>query len=1000
MVWGDIEFSVLGAVRVHRGGTAVAVGPPQQQALLVALALRADRVVATHELIASVWGEEAPDSALASLRTYVWRLRHALEERDSPPRLLVSQRDGYRLAIPPLAVDVHRAERLAAEASRAREEGAEDECGRLLTEAVQLWRGAPLAGVPGPFAEQYRVRCEELRLGLLEELFECDLRADRYASLIPDLTDYTHEQPLRERPYGFLMRALVARGRQADALAVFTRARQVLSTELGISPGAELATLHQRVLDGDPLLHPVLRERAAVGRDPSEQVPVHEEPKPSPAGDPAPLVGRPAQLLSDTSDFIGRAEHVEDLCRVLADPARASLPVALISGMGGIGKTTLALRVAHRVKENYPDGQLYADLRGSGLDPADPGTVLRSLLCALGVPVNAVPATTEDRARLFRTMLDGRRMLILLDDARDTAQVRPLFPGSAGCGVIVTSRARAVGIPTPAAVALDAFGTAEAVGLLAAIVGAGRVAAEPDAVVELVTACGHLPLAVRIVAARIAARPHWQIATMTRRLTDERRRIGELRVGDMAMGAVFELGYHQLSEAQARAFRLLAPVARPGIGLEAATAALGLDECDAEDLLESLVDAAMLEAPQPGRYRYHDLVRAYALQLQESPGDCNAETCVPALASLLDHLLAGACAAFQCMVPGDAAETFLTVTPGSGPVFADLAQARAWVTAEFECLTNAVMLAAQSPAGAGTRTLRVAADVLIALTPFGKDIPYKELAVAAARLAEAAVRRGDDHAAGRAFFVCGNAALQNAQLEEAAMLARRAAEACERAGDLVILRQTLNDQGLIAQLLQRYEGAVRSYDQAVDLARRLGQLSGELVSSLNAAQAKLHTGRAEEALLVCEEALEALREVGDQYGVAYALYVRAMALHESERYAEAVSGYLRCVEVCQAWQIPGQEARARFRLAETLRVMGRYDEALREAGRALEISELRGAERDQGLSLLVLGRVLADQGEGEAALVRGQQAYTLFTRLGLPDADQAATLIASVDAMA
>ncbi|MEW1583157.1 BTAD domain-containing putative transcriptional regulator [Streptomyces microflavus] len=984
------------------------MGSPQQQALLVALALRPDRIVATHELIASVWGEDPPDSALASLRTYVWRLRSALEEQAASPALLLSQRDGYRLAISALAVDVYRAERLAADAARAREEGDDKACGRLLNEAITLWQGAPLAGVPGPFAEQYRVRCEELRLSLLEDLFECDLGAGRYAALIPDLTAYTHEQPLRERPYGFLMRALVARGRQADALAVYNRARGVLSAELGIDPGPELAALHQRVLGGNlPLISPVREETLisrtsavqATVRAPSPEVPpLGEDPNCLPADVRTSLATRPAQLPADTSDFIGRVSQVEDLSKVLTDPARTSLPVALVSGMGGIGKTTLALRVAHEVKESFPDGQLYVDLRGSGLDPSGPATVLGSLLCTLGVAAHALPSMTEDRARLFRTMLDGRRMLLFLDDARDTTQVRSLLPGSADCGVIVTSRVRMVGIATPAAVALDALGTDEATGLLAAIVGAARVAAEEDAAVELVTACGHLPLAVRIVASRLAARPHWQIATMTRRLVDERCRIGELRAGDMAMATVFEVGYQQLSEDQARAFRLLAPVARPGIGLAAAAAALGLDEYTAEDLLESLVDAAMLEAPLPGVYRYHDLVRAYALQLPASAGERNAETSVAVLGRLLDHLLARAREAFECVVPGDADKVFLSGVSANEPAFADLVQARAWVTAEFDCLTSAVVLAAQSPAGGSAGILRVAADLVIAISPFGKDIPYAELAAAASGLADAAGRAGDDWAAGRSLFVCGNAALQSARLEAAGMLTRRAAEACERAGDLVIFRQTLNDQGLIAQFLHRYEEAVRCYDQSVDLARRLGQLSGEFVSSLNAAQARLCTGRAEEALLACDTALDALRAIGDQHGVAYALYVQAMVLHELGRHAEALSTYMRCVHLCETWQIRGQEAQARFRLAETLRVMGRCEQAVLEAGRALDLSKRRAAERDQGLSLLVLGRALADLGEGEAAVARARQAYAVFTRLGLPDADDATGLILLVGA--
>lgn len=993
---GAIDFSVLGTVRVYRDGAELAVGSPQQQALLVALLLRSGRVTSSHELIHSIWGDEPPNSALASLRTYAWRLRQALEEDASSPELLVSQRDGYRLVVPRSSVDVDRAEQLAADAARARTRGDDESCGLLLTEALDLWQSAPLAGVPGLFAEQQRARLTELRLGLLQERFECDLRAGRHTSLIPELAAFTREHPLQERPYGFLMRALYASGRQADALAVYARARHVLAEQLGVDPGPELTVLHQQVLLGDPLLRAPAAEPRAVRVAPVEHVP-QEETVPAPVDAPAWVPTRPAQLPADTSDFTGRAEQVEDLCRMLTDPGRPSLAVALVSGMGGLGKTTLALRVAHRIKQDFPDGQLYADLRDSALEPADPGAVLGSLLCALGVATHALPAMTEDRARLFRTLLDGRRVLLLLDNARDAAQVAPLLPGSADCGVIVTSRTRLVGISSVASVALDVFDTDEAVGLLGAIVGADRIAAELDAAVELVTACGHLPLAVRIVAARLAARPRWELETMTRRLANERRRIGELRAGDLAVAAAFELGYRQLPKKQASVFRLLAPVARAGIGLEAAAAALGLDEYDAEELLEALVDAAMLEAPQPGRYRYHDLVRAYALQLGTSPADGGTEAGTPVLAPLLEHLLVRACAAFQRMVPGDPAQVFLTLTSEPAPAFADMVDAQSWVTTEFEFLTNAVTLAAHAPVGAGDRILRLAADLLVALSPFGKDIPYGELALAAQSLAETAARRGDDHAAGRARFVCGNAALQNVRLEQAELMTRLATESCERADDLVILRQTLNDRGLIAQFQHRYEDAERCYEQAIELARELGHRSGEQVTRLNAAQAALRSGRAEETLLTCDEALTALHEVEDQHGIAYALYVRGMALHELGRYADAVASHTKCLDICDSWQIRGQESQARFRLAETLRVMGRGDEALWEAVRALTLCEQRGAERDRGLVLLVLGCTLADLGDREAALRRARQAHSVLTRLGLPDADRAANLVECLD---
>ncbi|MFE0650843.1 BTAD domain-containing putative transcriptional regulator [Streptomyces sp. NPDC059534] len=1006
---------------VYRGDDPVTIGSPQQQALLVALLLRSGRVASTHELIVAVWGEEPPSSALASLRTYVWRLRQLLEEDSGSPRLLLSHPDGYRMVVPPLSVDLHRVERLAADASRARSDGDDETCGRLLAEALDLWQGAPLAGVPGPYAEQQRARFTELWLRLREERFEHELAAGRYGAVIPDLTVFTQEHPLQERPYGFLMRALYASGRQADALAVFARVRHVLAEELGVDPGPELAALHERVLAGDPRLGAVPAPRGAEPSvsvpesphtPPTAAVPPARAPVPAAVPDPeskpdpeaetamesaARVFSRPAQLPAETFDFAGRTDQVAELCRVFTDPGRTFLPVASISGMGGVGKTTLALRVAHRIKDEFPGGQLYADLRGSGLEPADPSAVLASMLAAMGVPSHGLPATTEDRARLFRTLTDGRRILLLLDNARDPAQVGPLLPGSADCAVIVTSRTRLVGIPSAVtAVALDVFGADEAIELLTAIVGAERVAAEPETARALVTACGHLPLAVRIVAARLAARPRWQIETMARRLGDERRRIGELRAGDLTVAATFELGYRQLPQEQARAFQLLAPVARPSIGLEAAAAALGLDEYDAEEVLESLVDAAMLEAPQPGRYRYHDLVWAFALQLGVPPGDGLPEEGTPVLLPLLEHLRAAGRAAFQSMVPGDPDGIFLV--PGSGPApdFAGLVEARAWVTTEFECLINALTLAARCPGGAGQRILRVAADLLIALTPFGKDIPYGQLGAAARALAETAARSGDDQVAGRAHFVCGNTALQSARLAEAEQFTRLAAEACERAGDLVILRQTLNDRGLIAQFQHRYEDAVRCYDQAIDLARRLGHRSGELVTRLNAAQARLRGGRAEEALVACGEALAALVEVEDHHGAAYALYVRGMALHELGRYAEAVASHTECLALCETWQIRGQESQARFRLAETLRVMGRLEDAVQEATLALGLCTRRGAERDQGLALLVLGRALADRQDTEAAAARARQAHTLFSRLGLPDADHAAALLAAL----
>ncbi|MFF4160930.1 BTAD domain-containing putative transcriptional regulator [Streptomyces sp. NPDC001678] len=974
---------------IRDGESVVPCGPPQQQAALAMLALRRGHAVPLHELVSGVWGDTAPDSAVMIVRTYVWRLRKLLTSAGCDPQALARVGDGYRLAEEPLSVDASRAEHLAAEAARARGAEKYDECAALLTKAVSLWRGEPLAGVPGPFADRQRSRLSELRLTLLEERFDLDLLLGRHAQAVPELTALIREEPLRERPYGFLMRALYAAGRQADALAVFGKAREVLAHELGLDPGPELRTLHERILACAPDLVPAAAPVTAVAR----------AARPQQTGAAAGVAGpadfaRPAQLPADISDFSGRDEAVAELCRALTDPDRTALAVASVSGMGGIGKSTLALRVAHQVKGEFPDGQLYADLRGSGTDAADPGTILVSFLTALGVSRRKVPGSLEDRSRMFRTLLDDRRVLLLLDNARDAAQVRPLLPGAARCAVVVTSRARPVGVPSGAHVRLEEFSTGEALSLVRRIVGESRIAPEEEAALALVIACACLPLAVRIVATRLSSRPGWTVTHLVARLTDERRRLAELRADDLAVAAAFELGYRQLTDRQATAFRSLASVAWPHIGLGAASAALGLAEAEAEDLLEPLVDAALLESPAPGRYRYHDLVRDFARQLPPPTGTALEGPAVER--RLLDHLLEMAGEAFRWMVPGDPVHS--TIAAGAvrpdGPRFTGLAEAREWVITEFDCALHAVQLLVRRWEAAEPEPLTEAADILVALSSFGQDIPYPQMAVAAEALAEAAALAGNHRAAGRAHFIRGNAAIQETRLTRARTHAQLAAEFCRRAGDRAILQQAYNDLGVIAQFEQRYDDAAGFFDEALVLAREWGQRSGELITTLNAALARIRGQRAEEALPACEEALSALRGMADQHGVAHALCVRGQALHELGRYQEALDGYRECLDVCAAAGIPGQQAQAWYRCAETLRVMGDVERALEAADRAVaHYRTVPGRDRDRGYALWTQARVSLDAGYHGRALAQAGEALEVFTRTALPEAAQVRALI-------
>ncbi|WP_424712200.1 BTAD domain-containing putative transcriptional regulator [Kitasatospora acidiphila] len=761
----------------HHGEVALPVGSPLQQAMMAALLLRDGRAASAGELITALWGATPPNSASAMLRTYAWRWRKELERDRSAPAILTSLGDGYRMVLPAENVDAVRVESLAASALAATRKGEDHaRARRLLDEALDLWFGEPLAGVPGPFAEQQRARLEDLRISLLVEKCGLELELGDQSRAVPALRELTAEHPLRERPYVLLMRGLYQSGRQADALAVFERVRRLLAAELGIDPGPELRAMHQRILRNDPALVGTAApepEPTTGGRSSARSTPV------------------PAQLPADIPDFTGREQELAALQavlgRVVQDTAdHTVLPIAAVCGMGGVGKTAVALRVAHRLRAGFPDGQLYADLRGDQPKPAQPSVLLASFLTALGIAPNAVPETLEDRSRLFRSLLDGRRVLILLDNARDTAQVRPLLPGSAHCAVLITSRARLFGLATAAQIDLDVFSVGEATEMLAQAAGGGRVCADPAATGELLRYCGRLPLAIRIVASRLASRPSWTVARLADRLAAEQHRMAELSLGDLAVASAFDWGYRQLTPDQATAFRVVAAVSRPDIGLPAAAAVLGVDRRRAEDLLESLVDAGMVTQTHAGRYRYHELLRVFASQLPAPGGAVESAT---ALSRQLDFLLATATAAFLQMVPGDPIGPALRTPAVPGLRFDSPRAAARWVAEEFDAAITAVLAA--TTAATSAQDLRAAADLLIALCPFDADPRHERLAVAAAAVSAAATDRADRHSLGRAEFIRGNLAVQATRLSEAAERCRRAAAARRDGDDRVILRTSL-----------------------------------------------------------------------------------------------------------------------------------------------------------------------------------------------------------------
>jgi len=993
----DLRFSVLGPMRCRRGDTVLSLGSPQQQAMLAALLLRPGGAAGVGDLVDALWGEEPPSAAATTLRTYAWRLRKLLEPDRHTPAVLVSLAHGYRLVLPPGAVDAQHAKQLAARAEAEAATGRPAQARELLNEALDLWQGEPLSGVPGPYAERQRNRLGEMRLTLLEERLALDLKLGRAAHCVPELIALTTEHPLRERSHGLLMRALCHSGRQADALAAFRRLREVLVEQLGVEPGAELTELHQQILNGETTEARELLPAAARGS--AVEAPTADAGPPAAPGTPLSGPPRPAQLPPAPADFIGRSAQADEIRAALTAPVRDSLPVVAVVGMGGIGKTALAMHAAHHSRAAFPDGELYADLQGSEALPAAPDDVLAAFLSALGTCPEAIPDSTAARSALFRSLTDGRRLLVVLDNARDAAQIRPLLPGSAHCAALVTSRTWLAGLPTAVQLDLAVFTPEEAVDLLGRVIGRSRPAAEPQAVLDLVAACGYLPLAVRITAARLAARPSWTIASLSERLVDEQRRMDELRMGDLAVEAVFELGYRQLTPDQARAFRLAAWADSPDLSLDAAAALLDLAPARTEVLLESLVDAAMLDSPTAGRYRYHDLLRGFARRTSQTLGS----EAGAARSRLLAYLLIGARSAFHLAVPGDPVAGALGChqTDGvDGPVLADLPAAQAWVRAASPGVIGlACRLASEADAAGaavGERTgaeLRAVIDILIALSPFGPGALGGRLEAAVLALVGAATTRDDRFAEGRARFLLCGTHLAATRLDEARAEAELAEQACRAAGDTVMLRQVLNDLGLIAQTLRHNEEAIRCFEESVELARRLGHRSGAVASTVNAALARVRHGQAAEAAETCERMLAEVRALGDTAGTAYTLYVLGLALHGLGRHQEAVDRYRECRTLAAHAGRRDREALAGIRLADSLLALGRPAPAVAEAEAALAITVETGAQRDQGYALVALGRALAELGHLTPSQERLHEAHTIFERLGLPDVADVAALL-------
>jgi DNA-binding SARP family transcriptional activator len=879
-----MRIQVLGPVRAWLGDTAIDLGSTGQRALLGLLAVTAGRPMTRDELLGAVWGDRPPPSATNMIQSRVKHLRRLLEPgRRSYARstILPAVGDGY--ALQAADVDVLRFRQLVVAAAGPRQQGDLPRAAALLSDALQLWHGRPLADIPFLASHPKVVSLIEQRRTVLGHYGDVMLAAGAVEDALPALEEAVADAPLDEAAWARLIRAYHAAGRRAQAFDAYHQTRRRLADELGVDPGPELVAVHGALLRESARPIPIVAASATVA-------------------EPIAPVSRPvpAQLPADTSTFIGRADYLRQLDDAMADAEAARPPAMMLAsvwGPAGVGKTTLAVHWAHRVRHRFPDGQLYVNLRGHDpVEPAmSPAEAIHGFLDAFGVPPHHIPVGAQAQTGLYRSILAERRVLIVLDNALDADQVRPLLPGAAGCLVVVTSRDRLPGLVAAEGarpLALDALSSGEAREFVARRIGARRAAAEADAVEDLIDLCDRRPLDLAIVAARAATEATLSLAG----LADGLRTARDLRAalgGDQGTQtqAVFSWSYRLLGNQAAQLFHRLGLHAGPDIGPGAAAGLAGVARARIAPLLGELARAHLIAESTPGRYAMHDLLRAYATELVRTlePG---AEQHA-ALGRALDYYQHTAEAAARLLNPhhdlpaAAPSRPDLTVEPLSG-----YEDAMAWFTAEHATLVAAIEQAAGTGFDGHAWRLAVSMQDYLNRRGHWHDWAATQLVAldAGRRLADLAVQARAHRGLARAYTRLG-------RYDEADTHFRRAAATFGSLGDAAGLAHTHLGTSYALVSAGDPDGALEHAQRALEGYRAVGDRQGEATALTVMGSYHAGQGGYLRALSYCQQALGLHRSVGDQPGEANTWDSLGFIHHHLGHYQEAAACYGRAVRL-------------------------------------------------------------------------------------------------------
>jgi DNA-binding SARP family transcriptional activator/tetratricopeptide (TPR) repeat protein len=1024
---------LLGDVEVWHAGRQISLGA-KQRAVLAVLAFQANTVVDRSKIVRLAWGDDpdGPPVTIDRLVTdYVSRLRTTLREAgaDEATRLITHQ-PGYVLETDPATVDWYRFRDLVSQARVAQQASDVDDAARLLRRALGMWRGPALANVPGQSLDPIRAQMMELRLASAEDLAEAELARGAAGELLSELDELATAYPGRERLAALLVHAFVAAGSRDQAITVYKRTRAHLTDELGLSPGDALEQAYQAVLHG----HDQIRT-------------------------PAKAAVRLAQLPADTANFTGRAGELAQLLATLSErpvsdavsdtPDQVSggvVVICAVDGMAGVGKTALAVHAAHQLADRFDDGCLFLDLRGytHQLSPVEPGQALERLLRSLGVPGEQIPHHIDDQAALYRNRLAGTRTLIVLDNARTADQVRPLLPADPGCLVLVTSRRRLTALDEALPISLDVLPVSDALALFSSIAGPGRITgnfADAEAASRVVELCGRLPLALRIAAARLRARPAWTMRHLADRLADQHDRLTELDDGERSVTAAFALSYCDLTVDQQRMFRRLGLHPGTDIGLPAAAALTSTTVAKASRLLEDLLDANLLIQASAGRYRLHDLVRTYAAHCvdqndaDQNDADQNADERRTALTALFDYYRSTAAAAIDILYTDKVHHRpRVSSTSSLASAVCDTASARAWLDSERHNLVAACAYAAVH--GWPGHATRLATTIFRYLDQGGH---YSEGLAIHSHARTAAAALNDRSVEAHALTSLGHVYVRQGHHDRAADNFRQAIILFHEAGDSPGKARALTHLGGARWRLGHYWQASHDLLQALAIQRDAGDGLGEARALHNLGLVRWRQGRYPEAEDHNRRALALARAAGHRVLEANALGNLGVLCAWQGRYGEAISHLQQVLEFSlktgtsmgEAYVLTNlgsiylwrgqpdkaikyhREALALFRQNEDLggecEALNGMGEALCATGQpalastqhftALTLALKTGYRYEQGRAHAGIARAHEITGEKAQARRQWQNALTLYTKLDVPDADDVRAHLAGLDSV-